>query len=504
MTGVATISTSQPFITYGLVRCIQAGAAFAAATDCKTISNSSGVFKNSAVAKAANNPKALIKCSEGKCLAIDGQAGGFYLSSSDLIKCDAGGGQESGCVIVNHSSYDDKGYILDYGSENFSNLISCTNDDGCSNPTSMVEGYYINAVTPTEIIHCVNTGDKITCSSGAHGGTDPSPKHYYDGINKKVIKCNAANNCAYEDSSLKGYFLNSGNPSKVIKCDGSECEEEATVTSCSRAGQLKKSGGSYYLCVSANDSDTHLQIQSSGANSAPIFTEYKSVVGTNEFPGNNVSGSFTVRNDKDGKVILMESGGLPACGNSCLENKYCITGNIIKKGDAGSNCVVITRSESSPIYFKKDNTIIDTPNASNKLPYVAYDCTYDAASPYNAKSCEMIKGYVSTATGAGSTNTVYCSGWKNDPCQFKATDSLGSICNKVSLLYSSGAKLCTKSSNPSDSVAISPGNVLFSPIDADEYYGISITSSTPSFFALKLTSTSAILSSDTSKFNIKN
>eukprot|EP00833_Pecoramyces_ruminatium_P006858 jgi/Orpsp1_1/1180890/evm.model.c7180000075024.2 len=211
---------------------------------------------------------------------------------------------------------------------------------------------------------------------------------------------------------------------------------------------------------------------------------YKSVVSSNEFPGNNASGSFTVRNDNDGKVILMEENVLPPCGSQCTsQDNYCITGNIIKIGDGSNNCDTITSNDqgSKALYFRKDYTLVSDPSTTN-VPDIAYICTF-GEEPYKATKCELIKGYTTS-----STNMIYCSEWKNDPCTIVVKeDGLGddSTCEsikKVKLIDT--GKICTSIGGEAVSA---DKNIFLYPTEANEYYGIRMTSNNPDFVALSIT-----------------
>ena len=402
------------------------------------------------------------------------------------------------------------GYLLDYDSQVddrgiFTKLISCTSDE-CTSVTPVV-GSYINKGETGKIINCYGSRE-VYCEALGHGGADAKPTYYYDGISKKLISCNDSG-CSFVDKNYKGYFLNSGSSTKpIIKCTGAATNpctaEEVTETTCSKAGRVKKVGGDIYLCVSANDADDHINITTA-------TKQYRSVVAANEFPGNNVSTDFTVRVDSDGKVLLMEDGiSLPACGNTCVADEHCLDGTIIKtKSGEDTTCVPITNaaSTSNPnpvLYFKEDTTKVDAGNVDSNVVY-AYKCTYsntaNTSSTYDATSCEIIKGYVATNIGAGSTNSLYCSGWKYDICTFAVTASgLGTDppdadhpCKKVKLINT--GKICIDSTG----VALAPGNVLFYPTEANEYYGIRLTSNS-GFVGLELTANSAMVTSNLSKF----
>jgi len=496
LNGVATISATQPYLTYGLVE-VSGGTGIA---NCKTVSSPSGVYLNSVV--GSGYPNALIKCESGKCRAIDGVNGKFYISSKKLIKCG------SNCVIEGTLTNYISGYLLDYDSkvgelDIFTKLISCTSTE-CTSVTPVV-GSYINKGETDKIINCFDIRE-VNCEAHRHGGTNAKPTYYYDGISKKLISCND-NGCSFVDKNYKGYFLNSGSSflnsgsstKPIIKCTGAATNpctaEEVTETTCSKAGRVKKVGGDIYLCVSANDADDHI-------NMATATKQYRSVVAANEFPGNNASTDFTVRVDNDGKVLLMEDGiSLPACGSTCVENKHCFDGTIIKTKVGGdeTTCIPITNEASTPnpnpvLYFKEDTTKVDAGNVDSNV--YAYKCTYSStandAGTYDATSCEIIKGYVATNIG---TNSLYCSGWKYDICTFAVTATgLGTTCEKVKLINE--GKICTIP----DGVDLGDGSVLFYPTEANEYYGIRLTSNT-GFVGLELTSTSAMVTSNLSKLN---
>jgi len=499
LNGVATISATQPYLTYGLVE-VSGGTEI---SNCKTVSSPSGIYYNYAVPSLL--PNALIKCESSKCRAIDGVNGKFYISSKKLIKCDAN------CAVVSDtdlaSTYS-SGYLIDYDSQVgeldiFTKLISCTSTE-CTSVTPVV-GSYINKGETDKIINCFDIRE-VNCEAHRHGGTNAKPTYYYDGISKKLISCND-NGCSFVDKNYKGYFLNSGSSflnsgsstKPIIKCTGAATNpctaEEVTETTCSKAGRVKKVGGDIYLCVSANDADDHI-------NMATATKQYRSVVAANEFPGNNASTDFTVRVDNDGKVLLMEDGiSLPACGSTCVENKHCFDGTIIKTKVGGdeTTCIPITNEASTPnpnpvLYFKEDTTKVDAGNVDSNV--YAYKCTYSStandAGTYDATSCEIIKGYVATNIG---TNSLYCSGWKYDICTFAVTATgLGTTCEKVKLINE--GKICTIP----DGVDLGDGSVLFYPTEANEYYGIRLTSNT-GFVGLELTSTSAMVTSNLSKLN---
>lgn len=494
LVGSETTNTSVPYITYqSLIECETAKTI----SSCSSLASPSGYYKNSAAEALANNPKALILCtSSTKCSVVDGINNSFYATSGKkLIKCDNGG--STGCEIVSDLSDPTDytiGYLLEYGSrvgetDYYSKLIACRGSPTieCSNPTSVSEGYYIDVATPLNIIQCVTSSGTTKCSTIPHGGSAESPKNFYDPLNKQVIQCNALS-CTALDKTLKGYFLDSGNPSKVIKCAGSECSEISPDSACSRAGKVKKSGDAIYLCLSASDSDAHMRIESDSG--LPEKT-YKSVVSSNEFPGNNASGSFTVRNDNDGKVILMEENVLPPCGSQCTsQTNYCITGNIIKKGDSSNNCVTIQSNAqgSKALYFRKDYTLVSSPSntpegdGTTNVPDIAYMCTF-GEDPYDATKCELIKGYTTS-----NTNMIYCSEWKNDPCTIVGKENeLGddSTCEsikKVKLIDT--GKICTSIGGEAVSA---DKNIFLYPTEANEYYGIRMTSNNPDFVALSIT-----------------
>jgi len=497
LNGVATISATQPYLTYGLVE-VSGGTGIA---NCKTVSSPSGVYLNSVV--GSGYPNALIKCESGKCRAIDGVNGKFYISSKKLIKCG------SNCVIEGTLTNYISGYLLDYDSkvgelDIFTKLISCTSTE-CTSVTPVV-GSYINKGETDKIINCFDIRE-VNCEAHRHGGTNAKPTYYYDGISKKLISCND-NGCSFVDKNYKGYFLNSGSSflnsgsstKPIIKCTGAATNpctaEEVTETTCSKAGRVKKVGGDIYLCVSANDADDHI-------NMATATVQYRSVVAANEFPGNNASTDFTVRVDSDGKVLLMEDGiSLPACGSTCAEDEHCFDGTIIKtKSGTDTTCIpVISEEASTPkvLYFTEDTKVVaEADVASNDIVY-AYKCAYSAtengedSGKYDATSCEMVRGYAGTTVN--TSNTVYCSGWKYDLCTFAVTASgLETTCEKVKLINE--GKICTDSTG----VDLAPGNVLFYPTEANEYYGIRLTSNS-GFVGLELTANSAMVTSNLSKF----
>lgn len=491
LSGTATVSKTDPIISHtDLVSCPTK----TTIAKCVTVSSPVGYYKNYYV---TDTKKSLIHCnSSHKCSMEDSEGdatdNGYYLNSGTdkdtkpLIKC-----TNSACSTA--TKIDEEKFVLDYSSKigttnTFTNLISCSGDT-CSNPNveSIPDGYYINAHKSNSLIQCKDG----VCSLFTHGGGGSDPKHFYDSINKKVITCTT--DCAFEDTSLKGYFLNDGNSEKpVIKCTGATsntCSEVSAESTCSSVGGIKRDGeGHVFLCVSSTNTDpNHMEIVND--NSRDPATIYRSLQG-GSFPGSSVQ-NFTVRSDKDGKIILMEEdgAGLPACvANSCESGKHCIENNIIKTGNGA--CTAITGTKDTPAvkYFKKDTT---TATPGTHEVYVAYMCYFVGGT--SATKCDLIKGYA-TITG-GTSKTVYCRGWNNDPCTTLVTASgLGTDCEKVKLI--DNGKVCTVPNGDT----LSATKVIFYQSGINEYYGIS--GNNPGFYVLSLNTDYAIITDESKYFNL--
>jgi len=432
LSGVATISTTQPYLTYGLTQCSKSVGDFAP-SDCKKVSSPSGHYINTLGTKSTRNPSCIIKCTSGKCLAMDAGNNSFYVSASEkLIKC----GNGDGCAFVEDVTNDSgtdytKGYLLDYSglvdTNTSTKLILCTSTK-CINPT-ITDGHYID-MADNNIIHCVDG----LCKTEAHGAGANSPKYYLDAATKKVIQCTNGAKCTLIDKPLKGYYLNSGNPEKpVIQCTGAStdpCSEASALTTnkCEKVGNIISDSG-IFICFSDDNTlpkaNAAVQIQSTGNAShiayKTLFLEDKA-----DFPGASQK-TVDVKINNDGSAYILEEASLPTCGETCNE-KYCIKESggkvlIYTNGGSGLDCTVITGEASSTaiVYSTLDGT---SKNPESETPDLAYSCTYD--SDGKATKCELVKGYTQKAT-----KTVQCSGWKNDPCTVVDTSSLTTNCVDV-------------------------------------------------------------------------
>lgn len=466
----------------------------------------SGYYINSAATPASGNPSALIKCTEGKCIAVDAGNNSFYISASEgLMKCGNGNGCSIVADVTNDSGTDyTKGYVLDYSAlveaGTSTNLISCTSTK-CTNPTTLTNGYYIDRITGTNIIHCVDG----TCKTSAHSASATTPKYYLDATTKKVIKCNNTK-CELIDKPIKGYYLNSGDSGKeVIQCNGAgsnPCSEASAITSdsCEKVGNIVSSTN-IYICFTDDSSLTlaNAAVQIQSATNAANAIQYKTLFldESSDFPGASTK-TVNIKINNDGSAYILEVASLPTCGDTC-DGKHCIKESSGKKliynnGGIGSTCKTITgtASKTGMVYFKTDGTSVDPDSGT---PDMAYSCTY--GSDGNATKCELVKGYTQTAT-----KTVQCSGWKDDPCSVVATSGIITGCASTDDgnlgIFSSVLSVCFSDDETYGGINLPTSDsvttyYLFYTNEINKYYGLG----KHQFLSLALTSSSATVTQAT-------
>jgi len=375
-------------------------------------------------------------------------------------------------------------------------LIECTKTGESCISIDPNEGYYIDAMTSSKIIQCLLNGTNKECTTIDHSGDDTTPTHYLGG-NSSVITC-ITSGCFLEDSTIKGYFQNSGSASTtkhIISCNGIECKEltdsELTTT---KIGMVKYDTG-ISLCL--DDDCTTTALIPKGDNDKIYQTL---IVEEGSFPGAD-AGEISIKVGTDGTAILLEEmTGLPECtaetnsevcfdgaknGDFCLakdngiitikktiitdEDTSSGTCNNITNEDINSG-VTISTADAYLIFVNAEGEIINAPTTST-LNVVAYQCTFiGESSPFTIKSCQRVKGYV-----IDSNNIIQCSGWKREGCTVTTKDSTPSTCSSgegTILGDTTGICFDTDKISLSSTENDHKDYVAFEAADYNLYYGI--------------------------------
>lgn len=456
---------------------------------------STGIFINAAISNAVGD--ALINCStKTTCEKLTGVSNKYYVNALDsgLIKCDG----TDGCINVT-ANLSSTGYYIDESSlvetSKYSKLISCSTETTCISEDA-TEGYYIDTVTSTNIISCTKgTDNKVKCSSNTHGGSETTPKHFYDPNSKQVITCTAK--CILEDKTVKGYFLNSASSGgKIIKCTADSTTPCSIIgtdpTAFDGIGTVKyvSSGSKVYLCVANTCGDNDIEEIKGSVDKYVSLT----ITTAGKFPG-AAAGTIAVKIGKDGTAILLEDGGLPACvAGECSENVFCWDADnkmiqTLKTGETGTCDSITISSDGTTLYYASDYSAIEEDDIGTTTPAFAYYCE-------TTSSCDLLKGTIKN-----DDNYVQCSGWKRDDC-IVSTSVPTSCTNEkegVWMTLSTKPALCFKADQT---------NGLELPEDSTTTYALISTSDIIPSLGIKdsdtkliaLTSTSAIVISETSKY----
>ncbi|KAL6628793.1 hypothetical protein U3516DRAFT_657610 [Neocallimastix sp. 'constans'] len=185
-----------------------------------------------------------------------------------------------------------------------------------------------------------------------------------------------------------------------------------------------------------------------------------------------------------------EESSLPLCDNStCNVDSYCIDGRVIKtKISESSSCEAIrgTSSGISAVYFDDNFKKIASADLSTKTPYLAYQCTFNS-SLYRATSCDLVKGTI-----IDGSNSVQCSGWKNNACNVKGLSSLAECSSGEGVLgkVSSSNAICF--GNKGFTLPTSSDRTtyaLFQTADVNNIYGVGASQ----LIAVALTNKSATI-----------
>ncbi|OUM64187.1 hypothetical protein PIROE2DRAFT_60822 [Piromyces sp. E2] len=222
-----------------------------------------------------------LSASETQVLVVpDDSTESYFINYNDdndgeeIIKCDG----TDGCILMASQP----GYYLDasYKEEEgdttiYTKLIHCTKAGVSCTSMVPLDGYYIDATAPTNIIYCVtNTDSRIECTSDAHGASDSAQQHYIGGGEK--------------DAS-----------GEEVGCQE---VEDSGIANSDTIGMVKY-GSTATFCV--DEGCGHAIPDSSGKD----VYETIEVTGNN-FPGIQVEQDTTkeiyVKIGKDGSVILLE------------------------------------------------------------------------------------------------------------------------------------------------------------------------------------------------------
>ena len=226
----------------------------------------------------------------------------------------------------------------------------------------------------------------------------------------------------------KGYFLNSGDSSKIIQCNGT-CSEIAissiTASTCTKAGDIIQKSGKVSICITSSESK-EIKKQSS-----PIY-ETMALESGSGFLGISDKKKVTIKFDSNGEsAVLMEEATLRACKSSvptsdavCFDNagnnEICISSDkkLYKSGtDPTTTCAQHEGTADNSLeisYYDVEGKKSDDPTDGGE--YVVYQCKTDADRKLG--NCEVVKGY----TKIGS-KIVQCNGWKGESCTVVASAS---------------------------------------------------------------------------------
>ena len=390
----------------------------------------------------------------------------------------------------------------------YTQLIECAKDGATCTSIEPNDGYYIDATTSSNIIHCIsNSNDEKDCTSSTHDGSDSSVKHFLGG-NSRVITCTTS--CFLEDSAVKGYFINDGvdNSTKhIISCNGSQsnpCNLDDDNDSTTTIGNIKYASDSASLCI---NSDCTQAVPASSDTYEKLGIE-----SANDFPGAEAGKTISVKIGEDGTVILLEEmTGLPECSSSITDacftdakdGQYCFVknnGNIsgIKRTNISSDGVTVTKTctdiigsdivtdgTANPktvisdagthvLFFNADGQLIETPAASDNqvLNVVAYQCTFEGTgnegtAPFKISNCVRVKGYA-----IDGDNIIQCSGWKREGCLVTANSSLTDCTTNDRGKIGTGNKICFDTNSISLPENTDSSNIAFKTDDINSNYGI--------------------------------
>ena len=379
------------------------------------------VYKNNAASGDESGEFLVYKCDANECIQYTSN---YYLHAFDggnklLYKCDT-----EKCSIQSSFSI---GYYLT-GSLS-SELLSCTTENtasSCSKVGSVSSGCYKSGDSTYKLIKC--SGSPSTCEGIAH------PVGFYiDALNNKnIYTCGSDYSCT-SAVALKGIYINAGATDSVINCGSEKCQEASvTASTCSKAGDLIKSGSNIKLCIS-DKADEAKKINTPSQNTYITFES-----GTT-FPGAPSNKDFNIKLSTEGAVYLLEEAKISSCTvtdtsteSVCLtghtDTQHCITSSNKLLKTSSSTCVVAVNTASN-VFIGNDYKSV-TLTTSNSAKY-GYSCDESSV-------CEIIKGYI-----IGS-NIIKCSGWTGDPCIATAKGN-GETCSsstKDGELLSKGTKLC--------------------------------------------------------------
>jgi len=348
--------------------------------------NKSKLYYNDSDCKPADAGEVLLKLDSTvyKNKADSGDQSGEFL----VYKCDA-----NECIQYTSNYYL---HAFDDGKK----LLYKCDTEKCSIQSSFSVGYYLTGPSSSELLSCTTADTASSCTSAV---------------------------------ALKGIYINAGATDSVINCGSEKCQE-ASVTSntCSKAGDLIKSGSDIKLCIS-NKADEAKKINPPSQNTYITFES-----GTT-FPGSPSNKDFNIKLSTEGAVYLLEEAKISSCtvtdtstGSVCLTGhtgtQYCITSSNKLLKTISSTCVVAVETAGN-VFIGNDYKSV-TLTTLNSAKY-GYSCNGDSV-------CEIIKGYII------DSNIIKCSGWTGDPCIATAIGD-GETCSsstKDGELLSKGTKLC--------------------------------------------------------------
>ena len=307
-------------------------------------------------------------------------------------------------------------------------LYKCATDK-CSIQSTFAVGYYLTGPTFTELLTCTKEDDASSCSKV---GSISSGFYIDASNNKNIYTCDNNNSCT-SAVALKGIYLNAGATNSVINCGSDKCQEAPiTATTCSKAGDLIKSGSDIKLCIS-DKADEAKKINPPAADTYMTFES-----GTT-FPGAPSTKNFNIKLGTEGAVYLLEEAKISTCeatdtrDSACITDhkngQYCITSANKLLKTSGSTCESAVETAGN-VFLGNDYTSV-TPSTTVSAKY-GYSC--DGSSV-----CEIIKGYI-----IDDNIIIKCSGWIGDPCiaTAKATDDTCTSSTKDGVLLSKGEKIC--------------------------------------------------------------